>query len=69
MSWIPAELVALKKAYAAGATRVSYDGKTVEYDSGAQLLARIRIIEAEIAATSGRKKPAAGFVRFTREIR
>ncbi|WP_057465055.1 hypothetical protein [Pseudovibrio sp. POLY-S9] len=69
MSWTSAELAALKKAYAAGATRVSYEGKTVEYDSGAQLLTRIRIIEAKISASNGRKKPVAGFVRFTREIR
>ncbi|KZL02648.1 hypothetical protein [Pseudovibrio sp. Ad26] len=69
MSWTSAELAALKKAYAAGATRVSYEGKTVEYDSGAQLLARIRIIDAEITAISGKKKPLAGFVLFTREIR
>ena len=40
-----AELSALRRAYATGTLRVTYDGKTVEYGSGADLLARIRVIE------------------------
>ncbi len=69
MSWTAGELQALKKAYATGKTRVTYDGKTVEYDSASGLLSRIRVIEAEISTGSGKKKPAAGFVRFSRERR
>lgn len=48
-----AELSALRRAYATGTLRVTYDGKTVEYGSGADLLARIRVIEAEKATASG----------------
>lgn len=66
MAWSQTELDALKSAYAQGVTRVSYEGKTVEYASGADLLRRIREIDAEIAAASGRKKPVAGFARFSR---
>ena len=53
MSWTQPELDALKKAYAAGTLRVSFEGRSVEYGSAADLLSRIRIIEAEMAAQSG----------------
>lgn len=66
MAWTQTELDALKAAYAAGTTRVSYEGKTVEYDSQAGLLARIRTIEAEVQATSGTPRPVAGFASFRR---
>ncbi|NDR57126.1 phage head-tail joining protein [Aliiruegeria sabulilitoris] len=66
MAWTEAELDALKTAYASGTTRVSYDGKTVEYDSQAGLLARIRTIEAEVRAASGKAPPVAGFASFRR---
>ena len=66
MAWTQAELDALKAAYATGTTRVSYEGKTVEYDTGAQLLARIRVIEGEVAGTGSARKPSVGFVRFSR---
>src|SRR5690625_5090701 len=46
--WTEAELAALRRAYASGTTRVSYDGKTVEYGSAADLLVRIRTIERQI---------------------
>ena len=39
------ELSALRRAYASGTTRVSYDGKSVDYGSAEDLLARIRNIE------------------------
>lgn len=66
MAWTQAELDALKAAYASGTTRVSYEGKTVEYDTGAALLSRIRVIEAEISAGAGRRRPAVGLVSFGR---
>lgn len=66
MAWTQAELAALKSAYAQGVTKVSYEGKTVEYASGTDLLSRIREIEGEIASVTGKKKPVAGFVRFSR---
>jgi len=67
MAWTQAELDALKRAYASGTTRVSYEGRTVEYDSGAALLDRIRVIEAEIDDAAGtRRRPVAGFASFGR---
>lgn len=66
MAWTQAELDALKAAYARGTLRVSYEGKTVEYDSEAGLLRRIRTIDGEIAASGGKKKPVAGFAQFDR---
>lgn len=66
MAFTQAELDALKSAYASGTTRVTYEGKTVEYDSGTALLARIRVVEAELTASAGKKKPAAGFASFSR---
>lgn len=68
MAFTSAELTALKAAYAMGVVEVEYDGKRTKYDSGAAILARIRVIEAEIAATStGRSRPVAGFATFRRD--
>ena len=64
MSWTDAELAALRRAYASGTLRVSYDGKSVEYGAAADLLARIRTIEAEVAAAAGRPKPRRSLAAF-----
>lgn len=66
MSWTNAELDALRRAYASGTLRVSYDGKTVEYGSAADLLSRIRTIEREIAGGTENRPPVAGFAGFLR---
>ncbi len=66
MAYSETELDALKAAYAQGIKRLSYDGKTVEYDSGAEILRRIRVIESEIAAAAGTAKPVAGYATFRR---
>lgn len=66
MPWTDEELAALKRAYASGTTRVSYDGKSIEYGSAADLLARIRLIEAEMAAASGTPKPRRSFATFSK---
>ena len=66
MLWTDEELAALKRAYASGTTRVSYDGKSIEYGSAADLLARIRLIEAEMAAASGTAKPRRSFATFSK---
>ncbi len=50
--WTEAELTALKRAYASGTLRVSYDGKSVEYGSADDLLSRIRTIEREMSNTA-----------------
>ena len=64
MSWTQAELDALRRAYAAGALRVTFGGKSVEYGSEADLRRRIALIEAEMAAQAGHKRPNATFATF-----
>ena len=64
MAWTEAELGALKKAYAAGTLRVSFEGRSVEYGSAADLLSRIRIIEAEMKAQSGSAAPKRSLASF-----
>jgi hypothetical protein len=67
MTWTTTELDALRRAYARGQTRVVYDGRAVEYGSAADLLSRIRTIEAEIARSSGpNTRPIAGYAAFSR---
>ena len=51
--WTETELSALRRAYASGTTRVSYDGKSVDYGSAEDLLARIRTIQREWRARYG----------------
>jgi len=66
MSWTPSELDALRKAYASGTLRVSFEGRSVEYGSASDLLSRIRTIEVEMAAQSGRKRPSRSLASFAR---
>jgi hypothetical protein len=66
LMWTQAELDALKAAYASGTTRVTYDGKTVEYDSEAALLRRIQTIESAIGTAGGNPRPVAGYASFGR---
>ena len=66
MSWTTSELDALRRAYASGTLRVSYEGKTVEYGSAADLLSRIRTIERELAGNAIDCAPVAGFAGFAR---
>lgn len=64
MAWSQSELDALRKAYASGTLRVSYDGRSVEYGSEADLLRRIRTIEGEMAAADGRPKRRRSLATF-----
>lgn len=66
MAWTQSELDALKRAYAAGTLRVTSDGRTVEYGNAADLLARVRIIESEMAQAGGSPLPVAGSASFRR---
>ena len=66
MVWTPTELDALRKAYASGTLRVSFEGRSVEYGSASDLLSRIRTIEAEIQAQSGSKPPRRSLASFAR---
>jgi hypothetical protein len=64
MTWTQSELDALKKAYASGTLRVSYDGRTVEYGAQVDLIRRIRVIERGIAAASGKSQPTHSLAAF-----
>ena len=66
MAWTQLELDALRRAYASGTLRVTYDGKTVEYGSAADLLSRIRTVEAGLETSAGKPRPVAGFASFRR---
>ena len=50
MSWTQSELDALKRAYASGTLRVSYDGKSVDYRSVAEIDRAIEAVDRDIAA-------------------
>ena len=52
MSYTPTQLAALKAALAAGTTRVSYDGKSVEYRSLSEIKEIIALIEAELSGAA-----------------
>lgn len=66
MPWSISELEALRRAYASGTLRVSFEGRSVEYGSAADLLSRIRTIEAEIASRSGTRPPKRSLATFGR---
>ena len=68
MAWTHADLDALKAAYASGTLRVRFsDGKEVTYPTGDDLLRRIRIVAAELAAASvGQPLPVGRFTTFRR---
>lgn len=66
MSYTESELSALRRAYASGTLEVRYDGKSVRYDTGAELLRRIRVIEAEMARATGASRTMAVFTTFSR---
>jgi hypothetical protein len=64
ITWSQAELDALRKAYAAGMLRVSYEGRSVEYGSEADLIRRIRTVESEMAMADGRPKRKRSLATF-----
>ena len=66
MAWSLSELDALRRAYASGTLRVSFEGRSVEYGSAADLLSRIRTIEVEIASQSGTRPPKRSLATFGR---
>lgn len=58
------QLEALRRAYAAGVTRVEYDGRVTQYPSAADLLSRIRELERSIGVSA--ERPRSGFASFSR---
>ena len=67
MSFTQAELDALKEAYAAGALRITHEGKMVEFGSESDLLRRIRMIENDLATAAGKPRSTRTRLRFSRE--
>ena len=65
MNWTETELAELRRAYARHA-QGELRRQIVEYGSAADLLARIRTIEAAIAIAAGRPKPRRGFAAFSK---
>ena len=65
MAWTQTELDALRRAFASGTTKVSYDGQTVEYGSADDLLGRIHTIEREMTGADN-PLPVAGLAGFSR---
>lgn len=66
MSWSLSELDALRRAYASGTLRVTFEGRSVEYGSAVDLLSRIRTIETEMQSQSGSKPPRRSLAAFGR---
>lgn len=66
MAFTQSQLDAIKRAYATGVTKVSYEGKTTEYRTLAEMRQIIATIEADLAAQAGRKQPIAGYARYRR---
>lgn len=52
MSHTQAQLDALKAAYASGVTKMSYDGKTIEYRSMEELKQAIATVEASLSGNA-----------------
>lgn len=52
-TYTQAHLAALEEAYASGATRVTYEGKSIEYRSLVDLDQAIRRVKEGLAAASG----------------
>lgn len=61
-----AELDALLRAYAAGTTRVEYDGRSVTYGSRQDLEARIAYVRGSLNADAGKKPVRVGYAGFNR---
>jgi hypothetical protein len=65
MAYTAAQLSALEDAIAIGATRVTHDGRTVEYRSIAEMIQIRNMMRADLGqATSG--GPRSTLVRFDR---
>lgn len=66
MAWTQTDLDALRAAYAAGLKTISVGGRALEFETGADLLRRIREIEAEISPPATGSRPAVRSIRYGR---
>jgi hypothetical protein len=64
MAWTETQLSALESAIASGTTRVTHDGKTVEYRSIAEMIQIRNMMRADLGQTS--TAPRSTLVRFDR---
>jgi hypothetical protein len=64
MAWTAAQLSALEDAIATGTTRVTHDGKTVEYRSLAEMVQVRNLMRSEMASSAA--GPRSTLVRFDR---
>lgn len=61
------EIEALEAAIASGARSVSYDGKSTTFDDLDAMLRRLAWLKGrQQVATTGRRRPSAGFASFDR---
>lgn len=58
------EIAGLEQAIASGARRVSYDGKSVDYDDLDAMLRRLAWLKGQATGTT---RPRAGFAGFSRD--
>ena len=65
---LQSELVGLQTAIASGATRVSYDGRSVDYDDLTGMKQRVNYINSLLTqlVSPGYRKPQAGFAYYNR---
>lgn len=61
MAYSQAQIDALRAAIASGATRVSYDGKSVEYRSLAEMIAILERMEIEANGDRRRRRTLGAF--------
>lgn len=64
MAWTDAQLAALEDAIAAGATRVTHEGKTVEYRSIAEMIQIRNMMRGSLGSAVA--APRSTLVRFDR---
>ncbi len=64
MAWTASQLAALEDAIATGTTRVTHDGKTVEYRSLAEMIQVRNLMRTEMASSAA--GPRSTLVRFDR---
>jgi hypothetical protein len=65
MAYTQAQLTALEDAIAIGATRVTHDGRTVEYRSIAEMIQIRNMMRADLGVSTS-AAPKATLVRFDR---
>jgi len=69
MAYTQAQLDALDAAIASGALRVTYDGKTVEYRSTADLIRARALVLAELGRQTGAAPGGRRFASFRSGLR